>query len=221
MVATAPVQNIGAYGVELKDHVERVDTINIDTLERVSLNNEECRFGYRESIFKNSMKSEFLILSVVFRLDKQPSLRTEYGNIRNELDRMQADPIGIKEVREAVCNIRRSKLPDPAVLGNAGSFFKNPLISGERFRELQNEFPDISNFPQGVDYKIAAAWLIDQCGWKGKRIGDAGVHENQPLVLVNHGLANGNQIMELAIAIISSVKSKFGIELVPEVNIIG
>ncbi len=221
MTGTAPVQNIGAYGVEVKDVVTSVEAVNIETQEKIVLTNQECEFGYRDSIFKRRMKSSHLIVSVTFRLDKQPVLNTSYGMIQKELERRGVAAPNIHDVRDVVCAIRRSKLPDPAVMGNAGSFFKNPVISVDNFEKLLSRFPAMVHFPQGAYHKIAAAWLIEQCGWKGKRMGDVGVHENQPLVLVNYGNATGAQIMGLAKAIIDSVEERFGIRLEPEVNIIG
>ena len=221
MTGTAPVQNIGAYGVELKDTLHQLEAINIETLEKRIFTNAQCEFGYRDSVFKSKFRDKFLILKVSFQLDKKPALKLDYGTIRQELQKMNIDFPTISHVREAVCAIRRSKLPDPSVMGNAGSFFKNPVISGEKFNVLREKFPGIISFAQGENHKIAAAWLIEQCGWKGIRRGDAGVHEVQPLVLINYGSATGDQILDLGLQIIGSVQEKFGIVLEPEVNIIG
>ena len=219
-VGAAPVQNIGAYGVELKDHFLELEATNIQTLERKILSKEECKFGYRESIFKGELKGSFLILNVTFLLDKQPKLNTGYGPIRYELDSFGiADPT-LMDVRETVCRIRQSKLPDPKETGNAGSFFKNPVVSKEKLFQLMKDFPSIIYFPFGDSFKLAAAWLIEQCNWKGKRIGDAGVHEKQPLVLVNYGSVSGVEIVDMAVKIIRSVDLKFGVQLEKEVNII-
>ena len=219
-VGTSPVQNIGAYGVELKDSFDQLEAIHIETLERKVFSKADCQFGYRESIFKKKMKGEYLILNVTFRLSKHPLLKIDYGTIRQELQLMNINHPTIADVRETVCRIRRSKLPDPSVIGNAGSFFKNPVISNEHFLLLIEKFSGIIYFQQKSNFKISAAWLIEQCGWKGKRTGDAGVHEKQPLVLVNYGSATGDQILSLAAQIIRSVEEKFGITLEPEVNII-
>jgi UDP-N-acetylmuramate dehydrogenase len=220
-VGTSPVQNIGAYGVELKDTFDHLNAIHIATSKHTVFTNAICRFGYRESVFKEELKGEYLILDVTFRLFKDPLLKLDYGTIRQELQVMQILRPTIADVREAVCRIRRNKLPDPSELGNAGSFFKNPLISEEFFLELKKRFPEMVHFAQDENVKIAAAWLIEQCGWKGKRIGDAGVHQNQPLVLVNYGTATGKEILDLSSEIITSVELKFGIRLEPEVNVIG
>ena len=221
MVGTAPVQNIGAYGVELKDVLHELEAVGVDNPEPRIFTNAECEFGYRESIFKRKLKNKYLIVNVTFRLDKIPVLKLDYGTIRQELNRKNIDHPTLAQVRELVSSIRRSKLPDPSVTGNAGSFFKNPVIPGGKFLELKDKFPEIVSFPQGDHFKIAAAWLIEQCGWKGKRIGDAGVHENQSLVLINYGSAAGDEILDLAEQIKRSVREKFGIVLEPEVNIIG
>jgi len=219
-VGSSPIQNIGAYGVELKDSLKEVEIIHLADGKREVLNNEECRFGYRDSIFKNELKGKVIILSVNFQLNKNPDLHLAYGAISRELA-----GIGIKhptpcDVREAVCRIRRSKLPDPAILGNAGSFFKNPTVSNDVFTMLSRKFVGISAYLQeNGTYKLAAGWLIEQCGWKGARRGEAGVHETQALVLVNYGNATGNQLLALAAEIKESVLRKFGIELETEVNI--
>lgn len=217
---TAPVQNIGAYGVEIKDVLTELEALDLDNFSTKIYTNAECRFGYRESIFKHELKGKCLILNVTFRLSKKPAIKIDYGNIREELVKMGYYDPGIREVREAVCNIRRRKLPEPSVIGNAGSFFKNPVVTPLEHKNLKLRFPAIVSFPQEGEFKIAAAWLIEQCGWKGKRIGDAGVHSSQPLVLVNHGRASGKEILELAEMIRKDVKEKFGIELETEVNII-
>jgi UDP-N-acetylmuramate dehydrogenase len=218
-VGTGPIQNIGAYGVELKDTFVELEAIRTDTLEKVILKGEQCEFGYRDSIFKRRGKGKYFILNVSFRLSKQPELKLEYGTVRDELKTMNRPEPTISDVREAICRIRGRKLPDPARIGNAGSFFKNPVISQQQFASLKERFPGIVSFVQNDGIKIAAAWMIEQCGWKGKRYGDAGVHENQPLVLVNHGSATGEEILHLANRIINSVDEKFGIRLEPEVNI--
>lgn len=254
-VGAAPIQNIGAYGVEVKDTIDSVQVIEIDSGKQKRLSNADCMFGYRDSIFKRALRGKVIILNVTFRLNKVSekqnsqvkghnkgvyALKLDYGDIRGELGNLQiADP-ALSDVRDAVCNIRRRKLPDPAEIGNAGSFFKNPVISGEILVSLQKDFPGLPFYPQLVDKyhneaeydisgdpeiteqsKIPAAWLIEQCGWKGFRSGDAGVHPNQPLVLVNYGTATGNQILGLAQQILDSVEKKFGIRLEMEVNVVG
>ena len=218
-VGTGPIQNIGAYGVELKDVFVDLEAIHIETLEKVVLSKEQCEFGYRDSIFKGKGKGKYFILSVSLLLSKHSDLKLDYGTIREELKTMNRINPTISDVREAVCRIRGRKLPDPGQIGNAGSFFKNPVISKQRFILLKKQFPGVVSFPQDEGYKIAAAWMIEQCGWKGKRSGDAGVHENQPLVLVNYGSATGEEILHLANLIIDSTERKFGIRLEPEVNI--
>jgi UDP-N-acetylmuramate dehydrogenase len=234
-VGAAPIQNIGAYGVEVKDVIESVQVVGIDSGKQKRFSNLDCEFGYRDSIFKQALKGKVIILNVTFRLAKvtglqgnkvtgKSSLRLDYGDIRGELRRMDIDSPTIFDVREAVCNIRRRKLPDPAEIGNAGSFFKNPVITKEQLVTLQTNIPEMPFYPQPGEMeqvKIPAAWLIEQCGWKGFRNGDAGVHVNQPLVLVNYGSATGRDILELATRIIESVQQKFGIRLEMEVNVIG
>jgi UDP-N-acetylmuramate dehydrogenase len=220
-VGTCPVQNIGAYGVEIRDVMTDLEAVNIKTLEKRVFTSDECRFGYRDSIFKQELKGKYVILNVGFRLSRKPVLKLDYGNIREELDRMKVVNPGLNSVREAVMNIRKQKLPDPAITGNAGSFFKNPVISREQFTELAAANPCIVSYPQGGRVKLAAAWMIEQCGWKGYREGDAGVHKDQPLVLINFGNATGPEILGLAKKIQVSVMEKFGIWLEMEVNVIG
>jgi UDP-N-acetylmuramate dehydrogenase len=220
-VGAGPIQNIGAYGVELKDVLVEVEAIEIETGHLRRFTNEDCKFGYRNSIFKGEEKGKYIITSTTIRLNKRPVLNTKYGAIEEEIKRMGLHQISIKAISDAVINIRQSKLPDPAKTGNAGSFFKNPEIKMEQFDKLKEFFPNIIAFDT-VDgnKKLAAGWLIEQCGWKGKRIGDAGVHPNQALVLVNYGNATGNEILILANDILKSVLEKFGVELETEVNII-
>lgn len=220
-VGAAPMQNIGAYGVELKHCFEELFAIEIATGKLVKFNNQDCRFGYRESVFKNELKGKYIIVSVTFRLDKQPKLNTSYGAIQETLHAKGIQEPGIKEIREAVIAIRQSKLPDPAVLGNSGSFFKNPEIPAEKYNALKEQYPDMPGYPApGSRIKVAAGWLIEQCGWKGKRVGETGAHAKQALVLVNYGAATGNEVLQLAKAIQNSVYDKFGIEIQPEVNIV-
>lgn len=219
-VGAGPIQNIGAYGVELKDVLEEVEAMNIHTLEIRKFCNAECKFGYRDSIFKETEKGNYIILSVTLKLHKNPKVNMSYGSLSKELEAMGITNPTIKDVSNAVIKIRSSKLPDPNKLGNAGSFFKNPVILNEQFDKIKEVHPTIVSFPATEGYtKLAAGWLIEQCGWKGKRIGDAGVHKDQALVLVNYGNATGKEIYELSTQVINSVKEKFGVELEREVNI--
>lgn len=219
-VGASPMQNIGAYGVEIKDRFHELEALNLETLEVETFNAQECAFGYRESVFKRAYKDRYIILSVTFRLLKESELNTSYGDIEKELERMNAAP-SIKSVSDAVIRIRQSKLPNPAELGNAGSFFKNPIISQEAWTKIQVEHPNIPNYPAGENrVKLAAGWLIEQAGWKGKRVGYCGMHERQALVLVNYGGATGREIMEHAERVQKSVFEKFGVELEREVNLI-
>jgi UDP-N-acetylmuramate dehydrogenase len=217
---TSPVQNIGAYGVEMKDTFSGLEAFDLESNEKRIFSNPECKFGYRDSIFKSKFIKRFIILNVTFRLSKKPVLHLDYGNIREELEHMKADHPGIKQIREAICSIRARKLPDPAVTGNAGSFFKNPVMTSAQFEKLKRSFPGIISFQQDGKIKLAAAWMIEQCGWKGKRVGNAGVHSTQPMVLVNHGNATGPEILQLSNEIRKSVYEKFGVMLETEVNII-
>jgi UDP-N-acetylmuramate dehydrogenase len=220
-VGAAPLQNIGAYGVEIKESLVSLEAINLTTGELKTFNNEQCQFGYRESIFKHQLKGQYFICSVTFKLHKKAVPNISYGDISKVLNEWNILQPDIADVSDAVIHIRTSKLPDPALLGNAGSFFKNPVIDLSKFLDLQKRFPDIKSFPAADGkIKIPAAWLIEQCGFKGKRFGNVGVHENQALVLVNYGGGTGKDILELSKRIIESVKEKFGIELQTEVNII-
>ncbi len=219
-VGSSPIQNIGAYGVELKDHFYSLTAFDKEKKEFSVFDKKACRFGYRNSFFKQNGKNRFVITSVIFALDTRPIPQTAYGSLRSELDKTGIDRPKIKDVRQVVCSIRRSKLPDPDELGNAGSFFKNPVISGQTYLQLRERFPDMVVFDDPKGKKLAAAWLIDQAGWKGYRRGDAGVHEKQALVIVNHGKATGNEIIQLADEIQRSVIEKYGVRLEPEVNII-
>lgn len=220
-VGTAPIQNIGAYGVEIKDSFESCKVIDIQTLEWKDFTLSDCNFGYRDSIFKSALKDRYIITSVVLCLSRQNHrLNTSYGSIDTYLEEKGFDTPGIKEVSDAVIHIRRSKLPDPKELGNSGSFFKNPVIPEEDFRRLEKEFTKIPFYKISEDsYKIPAGWLIDQAGLKGFRQGDAGVHKKQALVLVNHGNASGKEILALARTVQKEVRKLFQIELQPEVNI--
>jgi UDP-N-acetylmuramate dehydrogenase len=220
-VGAGPMQNIGAYGVELKDVFHQLEALRIADLKTEFFNRDQCRFGYRESIFKKEARDRYIVTAVTFRLNKVPKFNTSYGAINQELEAMGEKELTIAAISRAVCNIRRSKLPDPAVIGNAGSFFKNPEVHSEFFRTLQIRFPAIVGYPLDQDKtKLAAGWLIEQCGWKGKTFGDAGVHDKQALVLVNRGKATGNEIYQLSQRILESVFEKFGVVLEREVNII-
>ncbi|MEO0570447.1 MAG: UDP-N-acetylmuramate dehydrogenase [Bacteroidota bacterium] len=219
---TAPIQNIGAYGVELKDVFFDCEAMNIKTQELEAFNKEDCQFGYRDSIFKNEAKGKYIITSVKLRLTKKKhALHTFYGAIEDQLKAMDIITPTIKNISDAVISIRSKKLPHPKEIGNSGSFFKNPVISKKTFEKLRRKHPDTPFYElNDKEYKIPAGWLIEQCGFKGKRFGDAGVHEKQALVLVNHGSAKGIEILELAENIQETVERTFGIRLIPEVNII-
>ena len=222
-VGAAPMQNIGAYGVELEQVFDSLTAVNMHTGEKRTFNHRECAFGYRESIFKRELKNQFIITSVTFRLNKQPVFHTRYGAIQETLTDMgvSENALSINAISEAVIHIRRSKLPDPTQIGNAGSFFKNPEISKTQFDALQNQYPALPGYPIGDDVvKVPAGWLIEQAGWKGYRAGDAGVHTKQALVLVNYGNATGNEILTLAKQVQESVQEKFGVTISPEVNIV-
>jgi UDP-N-acetylmuramate dehydrogenase len=221
-VGAAPMQNIGAYGVELKEVVEQVSGVDLATGEDRVFTNAQCQFGYRESIFKHDLKEKIFISSVTLRLSrKNHTIRTEYGAIQEVLRSMNATPATIRSVCEAVIRIRQQKLPDPNVLGNSGSFFKNPAVPSVLYDDLKNSHQEIPGYPTVDQHvKIPAAWLIEQCGWKGKKINHAGVHHQQALVLVNYGEATGAEILGLANQIQADVQQKFGIVLTPEVNII-
>ena len=218
-VGAAPVQNIGAYGVEVKDFVDTVNGFDLKTMSAYSIPAEQCSFAYRNSIFKNELKNRFIVTSVIFRLEKFPEFKLDYGTLKAEVEaRGELHPI---HVREAVVAIRQSKLPDPAELGNAGSFFKNPVVDSELAERLKVEFPAMPSYPaEEGKTKLAAGWLIEQCGWKGFREDDAGVHKHQALVLVNYGHATGKELFVLSEKIKASVADKFGVELEPEANIV-
>ena len=217
----SPMQNIGAYGVEIKDTFYELEAIELATGNLKKFTKSDCEFGYRESVFKRQFKNQFIITSVTFQLSKQPNFHIEYGAIKQELDLMNVSELNIKAIAQAVINIRSSKLPNPKEIGNAGSFFKNPEVSEIEFQRLKIEFPNIVAYPlENKNYKLAAGWLIEQSGLKGYRAGDAGVHKLQALVLVNYGSATGNQIFGLSSQVLQTVKQKFGVDLEREVNII-
>jgi UDP-N-acetylmuramate dehydrogenase len=226
----APMQNIGAYGVELQEVFNSLTAFHIHDRKPYNFTAGDCAFGYRESIFKKKYKDQFVILNVTFRLRRHPVFHTSYGAVEQELERMGVKALSIQSIAQAVINIRSSKLPDPSVIGNAGSFFKNPEISKKQLDALLKKYPGIPYYPAkqyappaapGKDtVKLAAGWLIEQCGWKGFRRGDAGVHANQALVLVNYGSATGKEIYDLSEEILHSVHKKFGVQLEREVNVV-
>jgi UDP-N-acetylmuramate dehydrogenase len=219
-VGAAPIQNIGAYGVELKDSFYELEAYDRKSKKVFAFALNDCQFGYRDSIFKSAEKGRYIILNVTFLLRKTPVLHTSYGAIRDELKKMGVQSPTIQDVSQAVVKIRRSKLPDPAEIGNAGSFFKNPVVDQAKFLSLSAKYPDIPAYPhEDQSVKLAAGWLIEQCGWKGYRMGDAGVHKDQALVLVNYGKASGREILELSEKVQASVHKKFGIALEREVNV--
>lgn len=220
-VGASPMQNIGAYGVEIDDVFWDLEAYHIPEKRIVTFTRSDCEFGYRESVFKRKYKDQFVILNVTYQLRKKPRFNTSYGPINQELDRMGVRELSIKSISDAVINIRSSKLPNPKEIGNAGSFFKNPTVDTVTFNVLQSKFENIVGYPttDGM-VKLAAGWLIEQCGWKGFRKGDAGCHGGQALVLVNYGNATGKEIYQLSEEILQSVKEKFGVTLEREVNII-
>lgn len=216
----AAIQNIGAYGVEIKDVIEKVETYNQLTFEKRIFTREECEYGYRYSYFKNEHNDPHIVTHVMLRLSKRPVFDVEYGNLRAELS--NCPEVNLKNVRDAVIAIRKQKLPDPEVLGNAGSFFMNPMITEEHFADLKKRYPEMPSYPGSEGkIKIPAGWLIEQCGFKGKNHGPVGVYEKQALVLVNLGDAQGHEIALVAESIRTAVKERFGIELMPEVRYVG
>jgi len=221
-VGTSPMQNIGAYGTEIKDIFVDCKVLNLETLEIETFNLEKCRFGYRDSIFKQKGKGKYVILEVSFKLtSKIHSIKTEYGAIKSELENLGITNPTIQDISKAVINIRQSKLPDPKEIGNAGSFFKNPTIPLAHFENLKEQFPNIQGYPNENFVKVPAGWLIEQCSWKGKQIGNVASHKLQSLVIINAtGNATGKEIFDFSTLIIDSVKEKFGIELEREVNIL-
>lgn len=215
-VGAAPIQNIGAYGVEVKDYLWEVTCLDLRSGESKVFSNAECRFSYRDSFFKQEGAGRYLVWDVTFRLPKKNQLHLEYGDIKKEVERrgLTANP---KTVSEAVIAIRQSKLPDPKVIGNAGSFFKNPIVSAATREKLLQTHPDLVSFPYGNgEFKLAAGWLIDRAGWKGKKLGPVGMYEKQALVLVNHGGANSDDVWNLADQVVQDVETKFGVTIEPE-----
>ncbi len=221
-IGAAPIQNIGAYGVELKDVFEYLELMHLETGQIKRFDADDCRFGYRDSVFKRDLKGKVVILRVALRLTKKNhQIKTEYGAIKNELAARGIREPGIRDVSDVVISIRQSKLPDPAEIGNGGSFFKNPEVSTEFHDQLKEKFPEMpSYFINETTMKIPAAWLIDQAGWKGQTFGNYGIHKNQALVLVNYGGASGKDIYDLSTRILESVKQHYGIELEREVNVV-
>ncbi len=219
-VGAAPMQNIGAYGVEIKDVFSSLEAVEVATGDLRTFSAADCQFGYRSSIFKHELKGRYIITSVTLHLSKQPSLNTSYGAITETLTRKGIQSPSIRDVSEAVVEIRRSKLPDPQQIGNAGSFFKNPIIPHAQYEALLTEYSTMPGYPADQVVKVPAGWLIEQCGWKGTRLGNIGVHDKQALVLVHFGGGRGDALMALAQDIKASVLQKFGITIEPEVNMI-
>ena len=219
-VGASAVQNIGAYGVEAKDLIVKVETLEVETGKARVFVNEECGYAYRESVFKHALKGKYIVTHVTYRLSKTPSYRLDYGNVRSELEKRGCE-LTLANVRTTIIDIRESKLPDPKVQGNAGSFFMNPIVPRPLFEALLSQYPSMPSYEVDADrVKIPAAWMIDQCGWKGEQLGRAGVHHKQALVLVNCGGATGQEIIALSEEIQRSVFDKFGVRIYPEVNFI-
>lgn len=220
-VGAAPIQNIGAYGQEIKNVIDSISAVGINNIDEVIMSNEQCKFSYRNSIFKNELKNKLIITNVRLRLSKNPLINSSYGSVSEELIKRDIKNPGIKDLREVIISIRSSKLPDPNIVGNAGSFFKNPYITKTKFDELKSLFTNVPTFSNEKKmFKISAAWLIEKAGLKGKRVGEIGTHPNQPLVIVNYGNSAGKEIFNFAMDIKNAVVEKFGIDLEPEVNII-
>jgi UDP-N-acetylmuramate dehydrogenase len=220
-VGAVPIQNIGAYGVEIEQVIKSVNLVMLDNLNKKVFQNSECRFGYRDSIFKNELKNRFVITSVVFILSKNRNVNLEYAPLKNKFEHKNISEITCEDIRKEVISIRESKLPDPKIIGNAGSFFKNPIISKEKYDELKIRYLDLNGYPENTNsIKISAGWLIEKCGLKGKRVGNVGVHKMQALVIVNYGNASGKEIVDFSKMIEREVQKKFDIKLINEVNII-
>ena len=218
----SPMQNIGAYGVEIKEVFHSLEAFHLEDKTTITFSNNDCEFGYRDSVFKHKFKNQFAITHVTFRLRKEPKFNTSYGALEQELEKMGVTELSIKAISDAVISIRESKLPDPKIIGNAGSFFKNPTIAKAFYQSLKKQNPDIPGYESKdhTSVKVPAGWLVEQCGWKGFKNGDAGVHEKQALVLVNYGSATGAEIFNLSTQVKESVMEKFGIDLEREVNVI-
>lgn len=220
-VGAAPIQNIGAYGVELEEVFEQLEAVHLESGEKHIFENDDCKFGYRDSIFKNELKGQYAVTTVVLKLSKVPDINSSYGAIQSELDERGITEPDISDISDIVVDIRNSKLPDPQKLGNAGSFFKNPIVDEELYQQILEEYPNVPGYSMGTGRtKVPAGWLIEEAGWKGKVVGNVGTYRQQALVIVNHGGATGREILSLADNIQTSVKDQFGIALVPEVNII-
>ena len=216
----APIQNIGAYGVEIKDVFSGLTAVDLDSLEMKEFSADECQFAYRDSVFKREHRGRFMITRIRLKLTREPKINTSYGAIEKELKMMGVEEPGIAEVSEAVCNIRSSKLPDPKFIGNAGSFFKNPIVNAELLDSIREKHEEVVSYPAGAgQVKLAAGWLIEQCGWKGKVVGNTGAHKDQALVLVNYGSADGKEVYKLSQDILDSVEEEFGVRLEREVNV--
>lgn len=219
-VGASAVQNIGAYGMEAKDLIEKVETVEVATLQERVFANSECGYAYRESVFKKELARRYVVTHVSYRLGKSPVFHLEYGNVKAELEKNGCD-LTLENVRRTIIGIREAKLPDPKLQGNAGSFFMNPIVPRAHYETLQKDYPDMPHYAVDADrVKIPAAWMIDRCGWKGKQLGRAGVHDKQALVLINAGGATGQEVIALSEAIQKSVADKFGINISPEVNFI-
>jgi len=219
-VGASPVQNIGAYGVEIRDVIHSVEAVRLDNGEMIKLTEKDCHFGYRDSIFKNELSNKVIITYVTYCFNKRHDVSTGYADLERELNNYSE--VSLKSIREAVIAIRRNKLPDPAEIGNAGSFFKNPLVVADQAAMLRKVYPDMPVYQSNIGHvKLSAAWLIDQCEWKGIRLGNTGTYSKQPLILVNYGSATGSEILDFARKIQSSVMDRFGITLDLEVNVIG
>ncbi|MFM6945723.1 MAG: UDP-N-acetylmuramate dehydrogenase [Flavobacteriales bacterium] len=220
-VGASPMQNIGAYGVEIKDVFHELSAFHIASGEIHQFDNKQCEFGYRESVFKRALKNQYVIIDVTFKLSKNPVLKTSYGAIQQELEKLQISTPTIRDISNAVIQIRQSKLPDPKVLGNAGSFFKNPVVSMQLFESIKEQYPEVSFYPiSETEVKLAAGWLIEKAGFKGLKVENCGVHDKQALVLVNYGGSTGQQILDLSTQIIDQIQQLFGLKLEREVNII-
>jgi UDP-N-acetylmuramate dehydrogenase len=218
---TAPMQNIGAYGVEIEETFVELEALEISSGKIIKFNNSDCEFGYRESVFKNKMKNQYIILNITLELNKNPVLNINYGDVKAILENQNINSPSIKDVSNAIISIRQSKLPDPKKIGNSGSFFKNPIVSLNQLELIKKKYPNVVNYKIKEDeFKIAAGWMIERAGWKGMKFKNYGVHEKQALVLVNYGLAKGMEIFNLSEKIILDIKDKFGITLEREVNII-
>jgi UDP-N-acetylmuramate dehydrogenase len=219
-VGAAPMQNIGAYGAELQDTLFQVEAFEIDGGVKKIFSKEECELSYRDSVFKNKLKGKYFISAVILKLNKKQNLNTDYKALQEYLEKNKIEIKSSKDVSDAIIEIRKSKLPDPKILGNDGSFFKNVYIDNAKLTELKNTYPEIPYFEENSMIKIPSGWLIEQTGWKGKKIGNVGVYDKQALVLVNYGGATGEEVLNLVNQIIDSVQQKFGLKLIPEVNLI-